>query len=130
MTEEEKKAIEDLKDILKYWQTIVEIEDDVEREIEMNCYSEEMPFEQLKIALNIIEKQAEEIKNWKDTCHSLADEEQLKNQIKLFAPSIKALNKLEDGKKEAQFMSKLIKYYKVILKEKKQIYEELKRRNK
>lgn len=56
MTEEEKKAIEDLKDILKYWQTIVEIEDDVEREIEMNCYSEEMPFEQLKIALNLIEK--------------------------------------------------------------------------
>lgn len=56
MTEEEKKAIEDLKDILKYWQTIVDIEDDVEREIEMNCYSEEMPFEQLKIALNLIEK--------------------------------------------------------------------------
>ena len=56
MTEEEKKAIEDLKDILKYWQTIVDIEDDIEREIEMNCYSEEMPFKQLKIALNLIEK--------------------------------------------------------------------------
>ena len=56
MTEEEKKAIEDLKDILKYWQTIVDIEDDVEREIEMSCYCEEMPFEQLKIALNLIEK--------------------------------------------------------------------------
>lgn len=66
MTKEENKAIEDLKDILKYWQTIVEIEDDVEREIEMNCYSEEMPFEQLKIALNLIEKlkkENEELKN-------------------------------------------------------------------
>ena len=66
MTEEEKKAIEDLKDILKYWQTIVDIEDDVEREIEMTCYSEEMPFEQLKIALNLIEKQAKEIKERKN----------------------------------------------------------------
>ena len=82
------------------------------------------------VVLNLIEKLQKEIEDWKDVCHSLTDEEELENKIKLFKPSIKALNKLEDGKKEAQFMSKLIKYYKVILKEKKQIYEELKRRNK
>lgn len=65
MTEEENKAIEDLKDILKYWQTIVDIEDDTEREIEMNMYSEEMPFNQLKVAINLIEKQAKEIEERK-----------------------------------------------------------------
>lgn len=73
MTEEEKKAIEDLKDILKYWQTIVEIEDDVERKIEMNCYSEEMPFEQLKIALNLIEKLKKEITNGMEREENLKD---------------------------------------------------------
>lgn len=56
MNDEEIKAIKELKEILKYWQTIVNIEDDIEREIEMNCYIEEMPFNQIKTLLNLIEK--------------------------------------------------------------------------
>lgn len=57
MSEEEKKAIEGLKKILEYWQTIVDIKDPIEREIEMSMYSEEMPFYQIKQVLNLIEKQ-------------------------------------------------------------------------
>ena len=57
MSEEEKKAIESVKKILEYWQTIVDIEDPIERDIEMSMYFEDMPFHEMKILLNLIEKQ-------------------------------------------------------------------------
>lgn len=118
MTKEENKAIEDCKEFIEYLKN------------SGGLYYRGVSIKKITEALlNLIEKLQKEIEDWKDVCHSLTDEEELENKIKLFKPSIKALNKLEDGKKEAQFMSKLIKYYKVILKEKKQIYEELKRRN-
>lgn len=53
---EEKKAIDRLNEILKEWQEIVNIEDKTEREIEMSLYMEDMPFEETKIALNLITK--------------------------------------------------------------------------
>ena len=60
-TEEEKKTIESSKAILEHWQEILDIEDDIERDIEMSMYSEEMPFNEMKILLNLIEKQQKEI---------------------------------------------------------------------
>lgn len=64
--EEEKKAIERSKEILKEWQEIVDIEDTVEREIEMTLYAEDMPFNELKILVNLVEqleKENKELKN-------------------------------------------------------------------
>lgn len=66
LSEEEKKAIEDLKKILEYWQTIVDIKDPIEREIEMNMYSEEMPFYQIKQALNLIDRLQKELEYYKE----------------------------------------------------------------
>ena len=66
MSEEEKKAIENTEQILKEWQKIVDIEDDMERDIEMNCYSEEMPFFEMKTLLKLVKKQQKEIKELKD----------------------------------------------------------------
>ena len=62
MTEQEKKAIETTKAILKEWQKIVDIEDPTEREIEMSCYIEEMPFYEMQTLLKIIKKQQKEKK--------------------------------------------------------------------
>lgn len=56
LSEEEKKAIERLNEILKEWQEIVNIEDKTEREIEMSLYMEDMPFEEIKTVLNLITK--------------------------------------------------------------------------
>lgn len=61
MSEEEKEAIKTTKAILKEWQKIVDIEDPEERDIEMNCYIEEMPFSEMKTLLKIIKKQQKEI---------------------------------------------------------------------
>ena len=52
----EEQAIERLNEILKEWQKIVNIEDKTEREIEMSLYMEDMPFEEMKIVLNLITK--------------------------------------------------------------------------
>ena len=62
MSDEEKKAIENTELILKEWQKIVDIKDDMERDIEMNCYSEEMPFFEMKTLLKLVKKQQKEIK--------------------------------------------------------------------
>ena len=83
---------------------------------------------EIRKILNLIEKLQKEIEDWKDVCHSLTDEEELENKIRLFKPSIKVLNQ-EGATKEKQFLSKLTKYYKTLLKEKKQIFKEMKRRN-
>lgn len=115
MTKKEKEIIKRLKDTFS---------EDMEK---ITFYEDGMV--EIRKALNFIEKLQKEIEDWKDVCHSLTDEEELENKIKLFSPSIKALNKLEDGKKEAQFLSKLTKHYKTLLKEKKQIFKEMKRRN-
>lgn len=61
MSEEEKEAIKTTKAILKEWQKIVDIEDPTEREIEMSCYIEEMPFFEMKTLLKIIKKQQNEM---------------------------------------------------------------------
>ena len=63
--EEEKKAIERAKEILKEWQEIVDIEDTVEREIEMTLYAEDMPFNELKILVNLVEQLEKENKELK-----------------------------------------------------------------
>ena len=65
MSEEEKEVIADLKEILKEWQKIVDIEDLEERDIEMSMYIEEMPFYQIKTLLNLVEKQQKEIEVFK-----------------------------------------------------------------
>lgn len=65
MIEEEKEAIKTLEEILKEWQKIVDIEDPIERECEMSCYMEDMPFYQIKILLKLVEKQQKEIKEYK-----------------------------------------------------------------
>ena len=56
LSEEEKKAIKKLNEILKEWQEIINIEDETEREIEMLLYLEEMPFEEINTVLNITTK--------------------------------------------------------------------------
>ena len=62
LSEEEKKAIEKLNEILKEWQEIINIEDKTEREIEMSMYMEEMPFEEINTVLNLITKLQKENK--------------------------------------------------------------------
>lgn len=61
LIEEEKEAIKTLKKILKEWQKIIDIEDPIERDCEMSCYMEDMPFYQIKILLKLVEKQQKEI---------------------------------------------------------------------
>lgn len=56
LSEDEKKSIERLNEILKEWQEIVKIEDKTEREIEMSLYMEDMPFEEINTVLNLITK--------------------------------------------------------------------------
>ena len=94
MSEEEKKAIETTKVILKEWQKIVDIEDPTEREIEMTCYAEEMPFSEMKTLLNLIEKQQKEIereKQYNDFYKNLCDKQQ---------EEIKKLKEIEQAHKE------------------------------
>ena len=56
LSEDEKKAIERLNEILKEYEEIVNIEDKTEREIEMSLYMEDMPFAEIKTVLNLITK--------------------------------------------------------------------------
>ncbi len=56
MSEEEKKAIERIKDIIEYGNKIMQIENEEERELEASAYFEEMPFGSLEIILNLIDK--------------------------------------------------------------------------
>lgn len=66
MNEEVKEAIEELNEILKQWQQIINIENEEEREIEMSLYFEEMPFKDIQIALNLIDKLQKENKELKE----------------------------------------------------------------
>ena len=66
MNEEEKEAIERLTEILKEWEEILNIEDKTEREIEMSLYMEDMPFKEIKTALNLITKLQKEIEHQKE----------------------------------------------------------------
>ena len=103
MTEEEKKAIERLNKILKEWQEIVNIEDKTEREIEMSLYMEEMPFEEIKTVLNIIEKLKKENKKLKDKNKDLL--RKLRNRVK----EVKKLTKYSQYKKEFSRLNQIIK---------------------
>lgn len=47
----EKEAIEKLNEILEEWQQILNIEDKVDREIEMSMYFEDMPFIEIQTVL-------------------------------------------------------------------------------
>ena len=86
--EEEKKAIERAKEILKEWQEIVDIEDIVEREIEMTLYAEDIPFNELKILVNLVEKLEKENKElkadnshqWEERCKLTFQFEQLEKE--------------------------------------------------
>ena len=93
LSEEEKKAIERLNEILKEWQEIVNIEDKTEREIEMSLYMEEMPFEEIKTVLNLITKLQKENeilkrafdKQTADMSNNLLELQQKDKQIDLMA---------------------------------------------
>lgn len=47
----EKEAIEKLNEILEEWQQILNVEDKVDREIEMSMYFEDMPFIEIQTVL-------------------------------------------------------------------------------
>ena len=66
LSEDEKKAIENLNEILKEWQKIVNIKDKTEREIEMSLYMEEMPFIEIKTVLNLVTKLQKEVEHQKE----------------------------------------------------------------
>ena len=97
LSEEEKKAIERLNEILKEWQEIVNIEDKTEREIEMSLYMEEMPFEETKTVLNLITKLRKENeilkrafdKQTADMSNNLLELRQKDKQIDLMARAFK-----------------------------------------
>ena len=55
----EEEIIKNTKAILENWQKILDIEDDIERDIEMNCYIEEMPFKELQGLLDLYQKEKE-----------------------------------------------------------------------
>ena len=103
MTEKENSAIERLNKILKEWQEIVNIEDKTEREIEMSLYMEEMPFEEIKTVLNIIEKLKKENKKLKDKNQDLL--KKLRNRVK----EVKKLTKYSQYKKEFSRLNQIIK---------------------
>lgn len=50
----ENEILERLTKILEQWQKIVNIEDDIERDIEMSMYSEEMPFYEIERFIRFI----------------------------------------------------------------------------
>lgn len=97
LSEEEKKAIERLNEILKEWQEIVNIEDKTEREIEMSLYMEEMPFEETRTVLNLITKLQKENgilkrafdKQTADMSNNLLELRQKDKQIDLMARAFK-----------------------------------------
>ena len=99
LSEEEKKAIERLNEILKEWQEIVNIEDKTEREIEMSLYMEDMPFEEIKTVLNIITKLQKEneyihkeLDKQQTTINNYAKENEEKDkQIDLMAEALSAV---------------------------------------
>lgn len=62
----EDEIIERLNKILEQWQKIVNINDDIERDIEMNVYIEEMPFYEIKGLLNLYQKEKEKNKELED----------------------------------------------------------------
>ena len=50
----EKEAIKKLNEILEEWQKILDIEDKVDREIEMSMYFEDMPFIEMQTVLQAL----------------------------------------------------------------------------
>lgn len=58
------KAIENLNKILEEWRKILNIEDEIEREIETNLYMEEMPFKEIEVVLNELERLQEDNHEW------------------------------------------------------------------
>lgn len=100
LSEEEKKAIERLNEILKEWQEIVNIEDKTEREIEMSLYMEEMPFEETKTVLNLITKLQKE--------NELA-KEQLKKQCEIADERNDLLVKIQELQKQIDLMAEEIR---------------------
>lgn len=88
LSENEKKAVEKLNKILKQWQEIINIEDPIERDIEMSLYVEDMPFEEIKIALNLITKLQKEIEHQKEK------RENQKGELAILNEKQKEMNKL------------------------------------
>lgn len=86
LSEEEKKAIKKLNEILKEWQEIINIEDETEREIEMLLYLEEMPFEEINTVLNLITKLQKENEK---------KDKRINRQFKLLNKKDKEINKLK-----------------------------------
>lgn len=110
MIEEEREAIKTLKEILNDYQKIIDIEDPIERECEMSCYMEDMPFYQIKIVLKLIEKQQKELEDNKKfkkgivdrimiwDKEELPDNETIFSMLDTFAAEVLRLEDIEDKK--------------------------------
>lgn len=103
MTEKENSAIERLNKILKEWQKILNIENKIEREIEMSLYMEEMPFKEIKILLNLISKLKKENEKLKNKNKDLL--RKLRNRVK----EVKKLTKYSQYKKEFSRLNKQLR---------------------
>lgn len=58
------QAIKNLNKILEEWRKILNIEDEIEREIEINLYMEEMPFKEIEVVLNELERLQKDNHEW------------------------------------------------------------------
>lgn len=105
LIEEEKEAIKTLKEIVEEYQKIIEIEDPIERECEMSCYMEDMPFYQIKILLKLLDKQQKEIEDYKKFKKDIVskimiwDEEELPDNeaiIEMIDTLMREVSRLED----------------------------------
>lgn len=75
----EKEAIEKLNNILEEWQKILDIEDKVDREIEMSMYFEDMPFIEIQTVLQALKYKDNRI----DELEKALIDEDLKNKTKI-----------------------------------------------
>ena len=75
----EKEVIEKLNNILEEWQKILDIEDKVDREIEMSMYFEDMPFIEMQTVLQALKDKDNRI----DELEKALIEEEFKNKEKI-----------------------------------------------
>lgn len=104
----EKEAIEKLNNILEEWQKILDIEDEVDREIEMSMYFEEMPFIEIQTVLQALKYKDKRI----DELEKALIDEDLKHRNKIY----KLKNKLKKDKEKMQtyYDDNEMNYYKQI----------------
>ena len=104
----EKEAIERLNKILEEWQQILNIEDKVDREIEMSMYFEDMPFIEIQAVLQVLKDKDNRI----DELEKALIEVDFKYRNKID----KLKNKLKEDKEKMQlyYDDNEMNYYKQI----------------